>query len=67
MQVLEERDFLDNAYQKSQSELKTLDESHQKLRQELLDCFNVICSFGYRSFDSRDLVQSLNQLKLDFK
>ena len=28
MQVLEERDFLDNAYQKSQTELKSLDDSH---------------------------------------
>ncbi len=27
----------------------------------------MICSFGYRSFDLRDLVSSLNQLKLDFK
>jgi hypothetical protein len=51
IQVLEERDFLDNSYQKSSSELKNLDESHQKLRQELIDCFNVICSFGYRNFD----------------
>lgn len=67
MQVLDERDFLDKAYTKIQSEHKSLDDDHRKLSQELTECFNVICSFGYRSFDSGDLVASLSQLKHDFK
>ena len=33
----------------------------------MLDCFNVICSFGYRNFDTKDLVSSLSQLKKDFQ
>jgi len=60
MQVLDERDFLDRAYTKNQTELKALDEDYNTLRQELTNCFNVICSFGYRSFDSTDLVTSLS-------
>ena len=60
MQVLDERDFLDRAYTKNQTELKALDEDYNPLRQELTNCFNVICSFGYRNFDSNDLVTSLS-------
>ena len=67
MQVLDERDFLDRALTKCQSELKVLDGDYSKLRKELTDSFNVICSFGCRSFDAEDLVTSLSQLKQDFK
>ncbi len=65
--MLDERDFLENAYTKQQNDFRNTEDEFRKLKAELLDCVSVVCSINYRQYDAMDLISSLSQLKHDFK